>query len=437
MNLKSLKPLTAIALTALVISSMSTGCSDAKALKDAACCEGFKIGTDMSGVDFDVDASIKGSFNAYVQATGDLSATASATLGDVTTACQNIALDLGADAADASLTGKTGGKLTSAWCSLAAAQINGSFGAKGTLAGAVSVDFVAPKCSVAVQATASCEGKCDASAMCDVQAHPPTCEGGELSVDCKGSCTAKADVALECTGTCSAACTGSCKATGGVKVDCQGKCDGTCSAGAAGGATAKGTGIQADGSCNGQCDGTCTLAADAPAITCSGVCDGGCSGSCVGKADASVKCNGECKADYTPLQCKGGTFKAGCKVDAHCEASCNASASAKAQCTPPSVSVNAQLKAGADATALANAVNSLEVNLPNLLLAFKVRGQGFIDSAGVAATAGVDVVASGNLSAKASVCAVDVAVAIGTAVDNMKDAVSAAGTVGAAVHVGS
>ena len=433
-----LKSFTALAVTALAVSSLSAGCSAVKDAQSAACCSEFEVGKDMTQVDFGVDASVKGQFNAYAQATGDLSATATATLGDVTTACQNIALDLGGDATDKRVDGKIGVDLTKGWCAIAADQITATFGGgSASLAASVSVDFEAPKCTASVTATASCEGSCDVSAKCDVKVHPPTCEGGTLNVDCKGSCTAKAGVTLACTGSCEGSCSGSCKASGGVKVDCQGKCDGTCSAGAAGGATEKGTGIQADGSCNGQCDGTCTLSADAPKITCMGVCDGHCEGTCKGTADASVKCDGECKADYTPISCNGGSFKAGCDVDANCQASCNASASAKASCTPPSLSIVAKANANVDATALASAINTLKVNLPALVLALKVRGEDFIANANVAVTAGLDVAGSGSLNAKGTVCAVDIGIAIGDAVANMKGAVEAAGTVNGAVKFGS
>ena len=427
-----LKPFTAVALSAVVISSLAAGCSAVKDMQGAACCSEFAVGQDMSSVDFGVDASVKGSFTAYAQAGGDLAATASATLADVSTACQNIALDLGADPADKSLDGKSGSALTKAWCALAATQISADFGAKGSLAGAVSVDFTPPVCTASVQATADCEGSCDASAMCDVKANPPTCDGGTLSVDCQGSCTAKAGVDLECTGSCTADCTGSCQATGGVAVDCKGKCDGKCTAAAAGGSTT-GNGIQADGTCDGQCDGTCTIDASTPKIKCAGTCDGKCTGTCKGSATASVKCNGTCDADYTPLKCEGGTLKASCMVDAHCEANCNASASAKAQCTPPSVNVTASINADADITAYTAAIDSLKTNLPNLLLAVQARGQVFLKNAGVVVTAGGEIAVGGGLNAKGGVCAIDIGAAVTQAVANMTDAVSAATSVTAKI----
>jgi hypothetical protein len=428
---KRLKSVTALALFGAAIAVSNTGCSDVQNLQGAACCTAFKVGTDMTSANFGVDASINASFETYAQAAGDLSATASATLSDVTTACQNIALDLGADPASVT---STGTQAATDWCKAAVDQINATFGASGTLAGKVSVVFTPPACSASVQATASCEAKCDVNASCDVQAHPPTCEGGNLVVDCKGECKVKGTASLACTGNCTGNCTGSCKASGGVAVDCKGKCDGNCTAGAVGGATADGTGIQADGTCNGQCDGTCTLDADAPQIQCSGVCDGHCDASCTGTADVAVRCDGDCTADYTPISCEGGSLKASCDVDADCEANCNASVTAKASCTPPSVDVVAEAKAGVDLTELTAAINTLKANLPSLFIAFEGRADAFATQIVAAAAAGGDIAVSGKLGVGGAVCAADILATIGVAGDNMAVAATAAGKVGAAVH---
>ena len=432
-----LKPISLFAFSAFAIASLSAGCSAVKDAQDAACCKAFVVGQDMTTADFGVDVSIKASFNTYAQATGDLSATASATLGDVTTACENIALDLGADPTDPSVQGVSGTAAATAWCALAVTQIKADFGAKGTLAASVTVDYTAPVCTASVQASADCEANCDVNAQCDVKANPPTCTGGTMSVDCQGDCTAMAGASLECTGSCDVGCTGSCKVTpGAVAIDCKGKCEGNCTAAVAGGSTT-GKGIQADGTCDGQCDGTCTIDETTTTVKCQGTCDGHCGGTCHGTATASVKCNGSCMGSYTPLKCEGGTLKASCMVDANCEANCNASLTAKAQCTPPSVSVTAQAKAGVDDTQLQAAIDSLQTNLPNLLIALKGRGATFATSAQAAVTAGVNIGASGKLNAAGGVCAVDIAAAIATAIDDMAKAVAAAGTVAGAVSIGS
>jgi len=435
-----LKPLGLIAFSALAISSLSAGCSAVKDAQDAACCKDFEVGVDMTNVDFGVKANIKGEFAAFANSASDLSATATASVGDVTTACQNIALDLGADPADASVAGKTGTDALSAWCALAVGQIKADFGASGSLATSVSIDFEPPKCTASLTATANCQASCSADAKCDIKANPPTCTGGTLSVECSGSCTASGSAAVACTGNCTGGCTGSCTASGGVAVDCKGKCDGTCSAGAKGGATATGTGIQADGSCDGQCDGTCTLAADAPKITCAGVCDGHCDAACKGSADVKVKCDGMCDADYTPLSCSGGKLEGGCMVDASCQGSCNASASAKATCTPPSIAVTAKAKASLNAAGQANlqtAIASLEANLPNILIVFKARGAAFTASLTAAGSAGVDITTnhSGDIGAKGAVCGVTIAATIATAADNFAKSLSAAGSVAGSLSI--
>src|SRR4051812_45799860 len=187
MNLKSrLKPFAAVAFSALAISTFIAGCSDIKDAQDAACCKEFEAGADMSGVDFGVDASIKGTFSAFASAASDLSAVGTGAISDVTTACRNIALDMGADAEDPSVVGASGTAALSAWCDLAKAKISANFGASGKLAGSVSAKFAPPKCTASLTAQANCQASCDASAMCDIKANPPKCTGGTLTVECSG-----------------------------------------------------------------------------------------------------------------------------------------------------------------------------------------------------------------------------------------------------------
>ncbi len=430
MNLKSrLKPFTAVAFTALTISTVVAGCSDLKDAQDAACCKEFEAGADMTKVDFGVDASIKGTFSAFASAASDLSAVGTGSISDVTTACRNIALDLGADPpAEDTL---------DAWCGAAKAAISGSFGASGSLAGSVSVKFDPPKCSASLSAQANCQASCDAKVDCDVKLNPPKCTGGTLTVECSGECKASGSAELACTGSCTGGCSGSCKASGGVKLDCKGKCDGTCSAGVAGGATAAGTGIQAVGRCEGQCEGTCTLDADAPKIECTGVCDGKCDATCKGSAELKVKCDGECKGEATPLKCEGGTLEGGCSADASCQGSCNASASAKAECTPPSISVIAEAKGSLSAEGklqYQTAIASLEANLPKILVVLKARGEAFTASVKGAVDAGVTITGNAKLlGAKGAVCGLLIADTIGTASGNFAAALSAALNVTGAV----
>jgi hypothetical protein len=392
----------------------------------------------MSTVDFGVDASIKGTFSAYASAASDLSAVGTGSISDVTTACRNIALDLGADAADPKVAGLSGTAALSGWCDLANAQISANFGASGKLAGSISANFEPPKCSASISAQANCQASCDAKVECDIKANPPKCTGGTLTVECGGSCTASAKADVACTGSCTGGCSGSCKASGGVKVDCKGKCDGKCTAGVSGGATEMGTGAQGDGSCNGQCEGTCTLDADAPKIECTGVCDGHCDAACKGSAELKVKCDGRCDVEATPLKCEGGTLEGGCNADASCQGSCNASASAKAECTPPSVSVVAVAKGSLSAEGKLQyeaAIASLEVNLPKVLVVLKARGDAFTTSIKGAIKATGDLAASGKLGAKGTVCGLLIGETIVKASGNFAAAVEAAGTVTTSVKL--
>jgi len=438
MNLKNrLKPFTAVAFSALALSTVIAGCSDLKDAQDAACCKEFEAGADMTNVDFGVDASIKGTFSAFASAASDLSAVGTGSISDITTACRNIALDLGADADDPAGQ-KSGVDGMKAWCTLASGQISANFGASGKLAGSISAKFEPPKCTASLTAQANCQAQCDVSAMCDIKANPPTCTGGTLTVECGGSCTASGSADVACTGSCSGKCSGSCKASGGVKVDCKGKCEGTCTAGAAGGATEKGTGIQADGRCDGQCDGTCTLDADAPKIECTGQCDGHCDAACKGSADVKVQCDGHCDVEATPLKCEGGKLEGGCSADASCQGSCNASASAKAECSPPSVSIVAEAKGSLSAEGKVQyqtAIASLEANLPKILIVLQARGANFTAGIQGAIDAGVKLTGSGKLGAKGAVCGVLIASTIGTASENFAASLKAAGDVTASIKL--
>ena len=421
-----------LAVMSVLVPSTMAGCG-ADSLSDATsgvCCTDFKVGADLSGADFGVDASLKGQFNVFAQATSDLAATATASLADIEIACRNIAMDLGAAQADQdaaqALTGTT---RVDKWCTLAAAQIKADFGASGQLAAGIKVDFAPPVCEASVSAKADCQGKCSGSAKCDVKANPPKCEGGKLEVECKGECTAEGSASLSCEGSCSGTCEGSCSASGGVAVDCDGKCDGSCTVNGAAGTNA----TQADGMCKGKCSGTCTARVDAPKVACQGTCNGQCTGSCKGSATASVKCDGKCNAEYQPLKCKGGELKGGCNVEASCDANCNASVKAKAECRPPSLKVTADIKAGATAdiqTRYNVAIESLEANLPTIVVAFKARGQAFVNGFKGSVEGGAKIVANpGSLGAKGAICFGSIVAAGATGIDNFTASFQAAGKV--------
>ncbi len=381
-------------------------CSSVTDAQNAVCCTEFKAGAA-------IDVKIGGSAQAQVavQAVADFSGIASAAITDLTTACKSMASELDASAADlAAAEAKTPGKdQMDAYCKLAVKSIAT---VKATAGGTLAIDFVPPKCEASISAKGSCQAKCDVSGKCDIKANPPQCTGGSLSVACKGECTAKAGATLKCEGKCEVGCKGSCTVQGGIK--CEGKCEGTCE-GAGGAGT---SGLDASGKCTGTCKGTCS--ATPPGVECTGSCNGECGGSCTGSAEASVKCDGECKADYEPLKCEGGKLEGGCKVDAKCDANCDASVSAKAECTPPSVSVTFSGAANVDAAAKLKAV--FEANL-GVVLAFKARLEGM---AKLTATIGGN--ADAIVDIKAS-CIPAVVAAAAAAVGDVQAAASASASI--------
>jgi hypothetical protein len=432
-------------LVALTGAAATTGCGEDTPGLDGAslCCTDFEVGADLSGVNFGMDAEMEGQFKVFAQAMADLSGVAAATLGDIEVACTNIATDMGATKEQlAAENAKSGGAKVQGLCTLAAARIDAYFGASGEFSGegSLEINFDPPRCSASVSASANCSAQCNASVgcECDVEANPPTCEGGKMQVSCSGSCEGSANASVACEGKCEGSCSGSCKADVGARVECQGKCEGTCSANADG----SGNGVQADGSCNGHCDGTCEIAADAN-IECSGSCQGSCDAACTASAGATVKCDGECSGTAEPLKCEGGTLKASCECDAaaDCNANCEASASAKAECHPPSVSVvfaanaNASIDAAGQAQ-LNAAIASLKANLPNILIAVKARGQAFLDGLDASLDAGMRIGGNvGNLSGKAVVCAPAILSAGATAFANMDASIKASLSVTAALDI--
>jgi hypothetical protein len=399
----------------------------------AMCCTDFKVGADLTAVDFGVDASIAGKYKAFLQAAADLSATATVSLSDVTAACRDIAVGMGANAADPSVQGKNGAAAATAWCALAKAQIDAKFSASGSLGAQLTVAMTPPKCEASFEAKAKCEASCEGSAECDFNANPPQCSGGTLSVECSGSCTAQAGATLECTGSCTGNCKGSCSATGGVAVACNGTCDGTCAAGTGAGEN----GIQADGTCKGTCDGTCTADATAPAVQCSGVCQGTCDAACKATGSVKARCSGQCDSAISAPKCEGGSMSGGCQASAECSGSCSGSASAKANCTPPEIGITFTAKAGAALTAeqeaeVAVALETLKVNLPKLLLVAKARAEAFATAISGVATIGGSLVADGGkLGVKGLACGTIAVLSIGDATANFQAALSASASVAA------
>lgn len=435
-------------LIALGGAAATTGCGEDGLPSNPAaglCCDSFEVGADLSGVSFGLEGEAATNFKAFAQAMADLSAVGAATLADIEIACLNMATDMGADKDDITAAKSQGGtERVKALCSLATAQIDAKFGASGTLSahGELVIDFEPPSCSASVSASADCSASCEASVGCDcnIEANPPTCEGGTLEVSCEGSCEVSAESPrIACEGSCQGSCEGTCQADVGASVACDGKCEGTCTAGAG----ADETGVQADGSCKGQCEGTCEIRAGA-GIECEGTCQGTCDATCeAAPGSASAKCSGTCSGSAEPLKCEGGTLKSSCECEAaaDCNASCEASASAKAECHPPSVSVvfNASGSGQLDAELQAElnaSIASIKANLPNILVALKARGEAFLDGVQASIDVGLKLAADApNLSGEAVFCAPKILAAGQTAVANMQASVDASIQVAGALDI--
>ena len=384
---------------------------------DDICCTDFKVGADLTNVDFGVDASISGQFQVLAQAGSDFSGTATAMLDDVTNACKGIATDLGVADADATAADALTDQAAKVkqWCSLAVAQIK----AQGVASGSLTIQPPQINCSASVSAKANCQAKCSGSASCDLKANPPVCTGGTLEVDCSGSCTATATApSFDCTGSCTAVASGSCTAQGGVM--CTGKCQGTCQ-----GST------DSSGNCQGMCQGTCS--AVAPGASCSGTLSGKCQGMCTASPGAAkVSCSGMCSATATPISCSGGKLEGGCMADAKCDANCDASVQAKASCDVQPFEITASGSASANIDAV---IATLQINLPKLLIAVKGRAEAIASIATSFSGAGTaDVISDpSKLGVKGTACAVAIVAALANGATNATASINAGLTVTGAV----
>src|SRR6478609_4748526 len=120
MNKKMKWRLIASPVAMLVLGLPAVACNQLTGATDTLCCKDFKVGADLSAVDWDIKGDGAATFGAFMQATADFAGTTTAAVSDVGAACQAIALDLGADPASVKDTDQA--KRTTAWCGLAVTQ---------------------------------------------------------------------------------------------------------------------------------------------------------------------------------------------------------------------------------------------------------------------------------------------------------------------------
>jgi len=375
-----------IAITMALVPTLS-GCGDDLGNPlDALCCSDFKIGADLSGVDWGLDGQANVDFGLAMQAIGDFSAVASAVVTDLGTACRSMAVDMGED--ENAVNETDSAERAKSWCALAASAV-ASLKAEASL----TITFQEPKCSFSASAQANCEASCTANVECEAELGDVSvrCEGGELSGKCEGTCSGKcegsANLAVACEGTCEGSCEGECQ--GGCEADPSGaNCTGECS-----------------GTCNGECKGSCTMEANAE-VECSGSCDASCS--------VELKAP-KCDAELTPPSAE-------CSGSAECGGSCEASASAKAECTPPALTVEAS---GAVSLDIELKIAALKLHLPQILLIARARGELLVNNAQAVLSIAGNLDAALEGDATAVLCIVPAVVAIGDAVVNAEASLSA------------
>ncbi len=274
--------------------------------------------------------------------------------------------------------------------------------ASGFIEGEIEIVAEPARCQVTAEAAVQASARCEASAMppmamveckgsCEVEASANVECGADVDVSCSfqgpsvectgsctGTCTLEAGAAASCEGTCNGGCQGDCSLMN-AEGECQGKCDGTCMGSCE-------VEMKAAAECEGSCNGECTVTNP------SGGCEGAASARCEGSADAMVECTGRCDGEVTPPSAK-----------AECKASAKAEASFNAECTPPSVDVRYELRAGASVDVEAQAkfeagLRNLEVRLPKLLASLK--------GANIAITAAGELGVAGKAAVESSIDAI-------------------------------
>jgi modification target Cys-rich repeat protein len=225
---------------------------------------------------------------------------------------------------------------------------------KANLDGGIALTYKPAECHASLDVAVKAQANCEAKAGCTGDVKPPSATV-ECKGSCSGSCSGKCEGAppkceLSASAKCDTKCEGTCnlEAGGECKGTCNGTCDGTCSV------------KNADGSCAGECTGTCKGNCE---LTVAAECSGTCSGSCEVKADAMCdggkaptctgscegKCEGSCTGEVTPPEAH-----VNCDASAECKGQASAKANASIECTPPSIDLKYNFKAGLSGSAQAD-----------------------------------------------------------------------------------
>ena len=382
----------------LMVAVLAAGC-DTNPEPVTVFCSDFSVGADFSKETFGVQGSTVKPYVAFAQAVSDMAVMGSTLLGEVDTACRDLAYGFGANPSDPRLVGPSGSKVeassTKDACNLAAELIASK---RSVLVGAkVSMWFTSPGCRIDATELSQCEARCIDGNGCVEPPWTARCKPADLVGVCSGRCTGSCEGAENATASCDGTCTGS--------------CDGTC--------TKDGTAVRdfasggvCKGRCNGRCGGACTFAEGTPA-TCDATCRGGCEG-----ALEAAKCAG----DLGPPKCAG---------DVDCQACCTASAAARASCEGGALGV-VVANPGVDPR-VASMVQALERNLPTLLLTARGRGEALRSHASSLVDTAGHLMSRDDLGREGAACGLLMAQTGVSASDNLKVAVEGARRVSSAV----
>jgi hypothetical protein len=379
-------------------------CGVAKELEQAASgCDEFQQGPEATAR-LDIDTNVK----TFVSASSELKAVVGQIKIDVKSACVDICNRLGVEDTwsalgddDDSISNKGG---TGA-CDKAAAEIDAIM-REHKAAAKFALTVTSPKCSVDVDAQASCEASCKVDAACkpgeiDVVTR---CDPAQLSVQCGGTCNFNAV----------------CQGTASVAVQCHGECNAICKGHCAGTCVGESGVMSSDGECSGKCKGTCK-----------GSCEGDCRITEQGgiACGASATCKGGCTGTYTAPRCETElkALPPQCNVDANCQASCSSRARCNVKCEQPRVLLIADTRVSPKVEALKLAI---EANFPKLVLAAKTQGPLVFRAVEDMAVSGTAVVrSSATLSGKAVACSAVAAQAAASASVTMSVSVEASAKV--------
>lgn len=360
-------------------------------------CTDFRAGADLSRSTFGVTGDLQRPYVAFAQAAGDLASVANQMLRDVGASCQNLAVELGASAADPRVVDKAEPEAVRAWCELAAERF---IVAKESLA-AEGADFVVqvvvPKCSADALFQVACEAKCRADATC-------------LEAPVEDRCPVDAREGI-CTGTCMGTCTGSETAPAACTTKCTGVCFGSC------GAEKDAIDCSAGCACAAACTGSCTASCEPPRG--GGICNAVCSGGCTAPMAAQT-----CTKPLAAPRCAG---------DVDCNKSCAASSAARALCPTGSLAITVEPRELRDQR-LVQLVGVLDRNLPAIFLAARGRAQALSDGASdLVGTAGNILKRSNDLGPMGAACGMLIGQTSSEARKNLDAALGGSKTVAHAV----